>query len=162
MVSFTWSVVDSPVGKLLLVRSPEGLVRIAFEAEDFDRQLALLSGGTREAEDPQTAAQLTEYFAGARRTFSLPLDWRLTAGFRGRVQRALLDIPYGATATYADLARRLGNPHASRAVGSGCARNPLPIVAPCHRVTRSDGSLGGYLAGAGVKKQLIDLEASHV
>ncbi len=162
MVTFTWSVVDTPVGKLLLVRSPQGLARVAFEAEGLDRQLALLGADTREAEDPEAVAQLAEYFAGTRREFALPLDWRLTGGFHGRVQRALVDIPYGATITYADLARRAGNPNAARAVGSACARNPLPIVAPCHRVTRSDGSLGEYLAGPEVKRQLIELEASHV
>ncbi len=107
------------------------------------------------------AAQLDEYFAGARRTFSVPIDESLTSGFRQRVQRLLTDIPYGATTTYAQLADAAANPKAVRAVGSACARNPVPIIVPCHRVLRSDGSLGGYRGGVEAKRFLLELETRN-
>ncbi|WP_291313389.1 methylated-DNA--[protein]-cysteine S-methyltransferase [Corynebacterium sp. UBA2622] len=161
MESYTWCELDSPVGKLLAVRSDRGLVRVVFEREGFAEELAKLSGEQREALDAEAAAQFAGYFAGARKEFTLPLDWSLTGGFREEVQRAMLGIPYGSTVSYGELARHLGHPGANRAVGTGCARNPLPIVVPCHRVTRSGGAPGNYLAGPDVKKHLLNLEAAH-
>ncbi len=106
------------------------------------------------------ARELGEYFAGRRRAFDLPLDWRLSAGFRRTVLRHLPEIGYGHTASYAAIAQLAGNPKAVRAVGSACATNPMPVVVPCHRVVRSDGSMGGYLGGADAKRTLLTLEAA--
>jgi methylated-DNA-[protein]-cysteine S-methyltransferase len=106
------------------------------------------------------ARQLDEYFAGRRQRFDLPLDWRLSAGFRRTVLHRLPEIPYGETATYAALAAMAGRPRAIRAVGSACATNPLPVVVPCHRVVRSDGTVGGYLGGVEAKAALLALEAA--
>ena len=90
----------------------------------------------------------------------MPLDWRLSAGFRNTVLRRLPEIGYGRTASYAAVAKLAGNPTAVRAVGSACATNPLPIVVPCHRVVRSDGAMGGYLGGVEAKRILLTLEAA--
>jgi methylated-DNA-[protein]-cysteine S-methyltransferase len=106
------------------------------------------------------AQQFDEYFAGTRRTFDLPLDLSLSTGFRQLVQRHLPTIAYGHTESYAQVARRVGNPKAVRAVGSACATNPLPVVVPCHRVLRADGSLGGYIGGLAAKAALLELEAA--
>ena len=163
--SVTYRYVDSPVGELLVAATERGVVYLAFACEESAEVLALLNNkigpATMGASPVLTlaAAQLDEYFAGARRTFSVPIDESLTSGFRQRVQRLLTDIPYGATTTYAQLADAAANPKAVRAVGSACARNPVPIIVPCHRVLRSDGSLGGYRGGVEAKEMLLRLES---
>lgn len=155
---------DSPVGPLLLAATEIGLVRIAFAVQDHDRVLDELAGalGPRILADrpalDHVARELDEYFSGARRTFDLPLDHRLAGGFRAQVLARLPEIGYGRTASYAQLARSSGHPRAVRAVGSACGANPLPIVVPCHRVVRSDGSSGGYAGGAEAKVTLLALE----
>jgi methylated-DNA-[protein]-cysteine S-methyltransferase len=107
------------------------------------------------------ARELDEYFAGRRRSFDLPLDWRLATGFRRTVLGALArDVGYGHTASYAAVAALAGNPKAFRAAATACATNPLPVIVPCHRVVRSDGSLGGYLGGVAAKQALLALEAA--
>lgn len=105
----------------------------------------------------RAAAELAEYFAGNRREFTVPIDLRV-AGFRGEVVHALPTIGYGSRESYKDLAARVGNPGAVRAVGSACANNPIPIFVPCHRVVRSDGSWGHYRGGVDAKTFLLDLE----
>lgn len=163
--SVTYRYVDSPVGELLVAATERGVVYLAFACEESAEVLALLNnkiGPATMGTSPVltlAAAQLDEYFAGARRTFSVPIDEALTSGFRQRVQRLLTDIPYGATTTYAQLADAAANPKAARAVGSACARNPVPIIVPCHRVLRSDGSLGGYRGGVEAKEMLLRLES---
>lgn len=163
--SVTYRYVDSPVGELLVAATERGVVYLAFACEESAEVLALLNnkiGPATMGTSPVltlAAAQLDEYFAGARRTFSVPIDEALTSGFRQRVQRLLTDIPYGATTTYAQLADAAANPKAVRAVGSACARNPVPIIVPCHRVLRSDGSLGGYRGGVEAKEMLLRLES---
>jgi methylated-DNA-[protein]-cysteine S-methyltransferase len=102
--------------------------------------------------------QFDEYFAGRRTVFDLPLNYALSSGFRQVVQRHLSEIPYGHTQSYRDVARIVGNPGAVRAVGTACATNPLPIVVPCHRVLRADGTLGGYAGGLDAKATLLSLE----
>ncbi|TXS61574.1 cysteine methyltransferase [Corynebacterium sp. LK14] len=162
--SVTYRYVDSPVGELLVAATERGVVYLAFACEDSAEVLARLNdkiGPVSKGTSPEltlAAAQLDEYFAGARRTFSVPIDAALTSGFRQCVQRLLSDIPYGATSTYAQLADAAANPKAVRAVGSACARNPVPIIVPCHRVLRSDGSLGGYRGGVAAKELLLRLE----
>lgn len=106
------------------------------------------------------ARELDQYFSGARRTFDLPLDLSLSHGFRQLVQRHLPEIAYGRTLSYGEVARLVGNPKAVRAVGTACATNPLPVVVPCHRVLRADGTLGGYAGGAAAKSVLLDLESA--
>ena len=106
------------------------------------------------------AQELDEYFERRRKTFDLPLDLRLATGFRRNVIAHLPDISYGATATYAEVARLVDNPKAVRAVGTACATNPLPLVVPCHRVVRSDGTAGQYVGGAAAKRTLLDLETA--
>ena len=160
-VAFT--TIDSPIGRVLLARTSRGLVRIVFAHEDFGHALDLLesrSSGVHEDRERLTdsVGEFSEYFAGQRRTFGLPLDFSLSAGFRRRVQEALPRIPYGQTRSYAEVAALVGNPRAVRAVGTSCARNPLPIVVPCHRVVRSDGSLGGYAYGLKIKEELLKRE----
>jgi methylated-DNA-[protein]-cysteine S-methyltransferase len=108
----------------------------------------------------RAAAELEEYFARRRTSFDLPLDFALSRGFRGEVQRLLPSIAYGHTTSYARLADAAGRPRAFRAVGTACATNPLPVVVPCHRVLRGDGSLGGYVGGLDVKRALLSLEAA--
>lgn len=156
--------IDTPVGRLLLAATERGLVRVAFEREDFDTVLTTLATriSPRVLEAPRrldaVAAELEEYFAGTRRTFDLPLDHALSSGFRGLVQRHLPDIGYGHTLSYGEVAELVGNPRAVRAVDSACATNPLPVVVPCHRVLRSDGTLGDYIGGPEAKTTLLQLE----
>lgn len=164
LLDVSYRVVDSPVGKLLLAATPQGLVRVAFESEGFGAVLDSLAEhlGPRMMETPEAlepvVVELAEYFAGERERFDLVLDRSLSAGFRSTIHHLLPDIGYGRTWTYKELAARAGNPRAVRAVGTACARNPLPVIVPCHRVLRSDGSLGGYLGGTPAKRHLLELE----
>jgi len=166
LLDVAYRTVDTPVGELLLAATPRGLVRVAFRVEGHDAALALLARevSPRILRAPSrldaAAREIEEYFAGRRSTFDLPLDLRLARGFRRRVLAHLARIRYGTTASYTQIARRAGSPGAVRAVGTACARNPLPIVVPCHRVLRSDGTLGGYAGGLDAKRALLDLEAS--
>jgi methylated-DNA-[protein]-cysteine S-methyltransferase len=166
VLDVAFRIVDSPVGPLLLASTEQGLVRVAYASEDHDAVLQVLADkvSPRILQAPArldlAARELDEYFGGRRRAFDLPLDWRLSAGFRRAVLGHLADIGYGHTASYAAVARLAGNPKAVRAVGTACATNPMPVVVPCHRVVRSDGSLGGYLGGADAKRTLLTLEAA--
>ncbi len=165
LLDVAYRMVDTPVGPLLVAATAAGLVRVAYTDEDHDRVLAQLAErvGPRilqaRAGLEAAARQLDEYFARRRRRFDLPLDWRLSDGFRRRVLHHLGDIAYGSTASYAAVAAAVGHPRAARAVGTACATNPLPVVVPCHRVVRSDGSLGGYGGGIPAKQALLQLEA---
>jgi methylated-DNA-[protein]-cysteine S-methyltransferase len=158
--------VATPVGSLLLAATEEGLVRVAYESQDHDRVLATLADlvSPRILRAPArldpVARQLEEYFGGQRHRFDLPLDFRLAHGFRREVLSVLPDIGYGHTESYAQVAAAAGSPRAVRAVGTACALNPLPVVVPCHRVIRSDGSLGQYAGGAAAKEMLLHLEGA--
>ena len=148
----------SPVGLLALVASDAGLVAVLWE-EDDPARVRLPATGER-PDHPilrQTAAQLADYFAGARRQFDLPLDFRGTA-FQQRVWAALLAIPFGETRSYGAIASAIGQPTASRAVGAANGRNPISIIAPCHRVVGSNGALTGFAGGLAAKTWLIDHE----
>jgi methylated-DNA-[protein]-cysteine S-methyltransferase len=107
----------------------------------------------------RAAREIEEYFDRRRSVFDLPLDLRLAHGFRRTVLSHLPEIGYGRTASYAAVAALAGNPKAVRAVGTACATNPLPVIVPCHRVVRSDGSIGRYVGGTDVKQALLTLEA---
>lgn len=164
VVDVAYTELDSPVGRLLLAATTAGLVRVAFDGQDHDAALQQLADrvSPRVLRAPQRLApavrQLEEYFAGRRTAFDLPLDLRLAAGFRLAVLTRLRDVAYGHTASYADLAAAAGSPRAVRAVGTACAMNPLPLVVPCHRVVRSDGTPGQYAGGAAAKLTLLALE----
>lgn len=157
-LSFTH--LDSPVGKLKLISSDEGLTAILWEN---DRPTRVRLGEMTEDENHphlrQAIAQLNEYFARRRTAFEIPLDPRGTP-FQQQVWESLLEIPYGETRTYLDLARKLGNPNATRAVGAANGRNPISIIVPCHRVIGTSGSLTGFAGGLAVKEQLLRLESS--
>lgn len=168
LVDVGYVVHDSPVGRLLLAATPAGVVRVAFEAGNQGQVLQELATkiSPRVLESPgmfdSVRTQLDEYFAGTRTRFDLDVDRQLSHGFRRQVVTHLSEIPYGSTESYAQVAAALENPKAVRAVGSACATNPIPIIVPCHRVLRSDGSLGGYLGGLHAKTLLLDLErGSH-
>ena len=167
VLDIAYRTVDTPVGRLLLAATERGLVRVAYASEDHDAVLQTLAEriSPRILHTPArldaAAVELEEYFAGQRRAFDVPLDWRLTGGFRSTVLHHLAtDLGYGQTASYGTVARLAGNPKAIRAVGTACATNPLPVVVPCHRVVRSDGSLGGYLGGLEAKRILLTLETA--
>lgn len=148
----------SPVGELRLVASDAGLVAVLWPDDD-PRRVPL--GPLVEAPDHPilvaTARQLDAYFAGRRDRFDIPLDMRGT-DFQKRVWAALLTINFGETRSYGALARQIGRPSASRAVGAANGRNPLSIVAPCHRVIGSNGALTGFAGGIAAKRYLLDLE----
>lgn len=156
--------VASPVGDLLLAATEAGLVRVAFAAEDHDAVLATLAQrvGPRIAHCPArldaVTGQLDDYFAGSRHDVDVPVDLRLAQGFRRTVVQQLRRIGYGERTSYAEVASAVGSPGAVRAVGTACARNPLPVVIPCHRVVRSDGSPGQYAGGAAAKVLLLEFE----
>jgi methylated-DNA-[protein]-cysteine S-methyltransferase len=166
VLDVAYRTVDSPVGTLLLAATHAGLVRVAFAVEDHDKVLQGLADriSPRVLAAPErlsvVARELDEYFSGRRHEFDLALDWQLSAGFRREILGRIRDIGYGRTATYASLAREAGNPKAVRAVGGACATNPLPVVVPCHRVLRTDGTLGGYVGGLDAKRALLGLEAA--
>ena len=166
LLDVAYTTIDSPVGTLLLAATPKGLVRVAYDIEDHDRVLAALSQrlSPRVLRAPRrldaAARELDEYFTRQRRAFDLPLDLSLSTGFRRLVQRRLPEIGYGQTRTYRQVADLVGNPKAVRAVGTACATNPLPVVVPCHRVLRADGTPGGYVGGPGAKNALLSLEAA--
>ncbi|MGW9405769.1 methylated-DNA--[protein]-cysteine S-methyltransferase [Arthrobacter sp. NPDC055585] len=166
LLDVAYTVMPSPVGELLLAATPAGLVRVGFGVEGHDAVLAQLGAriSPRILQAPERLAepvrQLQEYFAGTRREFSLALDFRLATGFRRTVVEHLPDIGYGSTTSYAALAALAGSPGAVRAAGTACARNPLPVVVPCHRVVRSDGKIGNYLGGTEAKATLLAMEAA--
>ena len=157
--------VDSPLGSLLLVASPAGLVRVAFSVEDHEEVLDGLAAQTREgvgwagAALDEQARQFEDYFAGRRDGFTIPLDLPdPPPTFGARVLQVVRRVPFGAVATYTDIAVLAGRPDSVRAAGAACARNPLPIVVPCHRVVKLDGSPGQYVAGSAAKRWLLRFE----
>jgi methylated-DNA-[protein]-cysteine S-methyltransferase len=166
LLDVAYRTVDSPVGTLLLAATSRGLVRVAYDVEGHDRVLDTLASrlSPRVLRAPKrldaVARELEEYFDGRRRSFDLPLDLSLSKGFRLLVQQHLPSIGYAQTRSYRQVAELVGNPKAVRAVGTACATNPLPVVLPCHRVLRADGTPGGYAGGPAAKTTLLNLEAA--
>lgn len=166
VLDVAYRTIDTPLGALLLAATEQGLVRVAYACEDHDGVLERLASrvSPRLLHAPArldlAAREIEEYFAGRRQQFDLPLDFRLSGGFRRTVLSHLRDIAYGRTASYAALAAAAGNPRAVRAAGTACATNPLPVVVPCHRVVRSDGTVGQYVGGTDAKKLLLALESA--
>ena len=157
-MNYDW--MESPVGELLIVADETTLRMISFREGRYPGKVAdgWRRGGAVVA---NAREQLGEYFAGRRRRFDLPLAPSGTA-FQLHAWQALQDIPYGATCSYGEQARAMGQPRAVRAVGAANGRNPIPIVVPCHRVIGGDGKLTGYAGGLDIKKFLIELEGRHV
>lgn len=166
LIDVAYTAIDSPLGQLLLAATPKGLVRVAYASEDHDRVLQTLGQklSPRILRAPkrldEVAREIDEYFGRRRQVFDLKLDLSLSHGFRQLVQTHLPEIGYGQTRSYREVAELVGNPKAVRAVGTACATNPLPVVVPCHRVLRSDGTLGGYIGGLEAKTALLNLEAA--
>lgn len=156
---------DTPLGRLLLAATDQGLVRVAFDTEARDDVLGQLATAIspRVVEDPRqldgVRTALDAYFAHAGSLADVRVDLRLVRGpFRQLVLAQLRRIPSGDVQTYAELAAAAGSPSAIRAAGSGCATNPVPIIVPCHRVVRTGGGLGGYVGGIERKAWLLDHE----
>jgi methylated-DNA-[protein]-cysteine S-methyltransferase len=164
LLDVSYATAETPVGDLLVAATPRGLVRISFTAGDEVLQELSESLSPRVLEAPArldpVRRELDEYFEGRRHRFELPLDWSLTQGFFRRVLRATARIGYGRVRTYTEVAASAGRPRAVRAAGNAVGSNPIPIVVPCHRVVRSDGAVGQYLAGSEVKAALLQLEAA--
>ncbi|HEX7694855.1 MAG TPA: methylated-DNA--[protein]-cysteine S-methyltransferase [Sphingomonas sp.] len=161
-MTYVYAIQPSPVGKLKLVASDHGLAAILWENDREDR--VKLGTMTERPDHPilvETKRQLGEYFASQRTAFDLPLDFHGT-DFQKSVWAALLRIPFGETRTYADIARELDRPTAFRAVGAANGKNPISIVAPCHRVIGTDGTLTGFAGGLEGKAFLLELEGARI
>lgn len=164
LLDVAYANVDSPFGPLLLAATPRGLVRVNLPNYDPEETLEELATkvSPRVLEAPakleRARRELDLYFDRQLTEFDLPIDWQLTQGFRGKVQRAIGRIPYGQTRTYTEMARSAGNERAVRAAGTACGHNPIPIFVPCHRVLRSGGGLGGYGGGLPMKEELLRIE----
>jgi len=157
-MSLFFTYLQSPVGRLKLVASDVGLVAILWEKDDPDRvPLGAMVEKPDHAVLAETSCELGDYFAGQRQAFAVKLDFRGTE-FQKAVWAALVGIPYGETRSYGQLAQQLGRPGASRAVGAANGRNPISIIAPCHRVLGSNGALTGFAGGLDAKRYLLDHE----
>jgi methylated-DNA-[protein]-cysteine S-methyltransferase len=170
LLDVAYATEDTPVGRLLLAVTPEGLVRVAYldAGDDEDSVLQALADrvsprvltAPRRLDEPRR--ELDEYFAGERRDFEFPIDWRLMRGFGRRVLEITAAIPFGSVSTYGKVAAEAGSPRGARAAGNALGANPLPIVVPCHRVLHADGGLGGYTGGLDRKRTLLGIEGREV
>lgn len=160
--------VEGPFGSVFMASTGQGLCRVSFRTneEKFARQL-FERGLLPERDERRTRkerAELSEYLAGHRKRFELPLDFRLVTPFQHKVLSATARIPFGHCVSYSEIARRIGQPQARRAVGGALGKNPIAIVVPCHRVIAADGSIGGYTGGVDIKRALFrieDIEIQH-
>jgi methylated-DNA-[protein]-cysteine S-methyltransferase len=166
--------VSSPIGELILAATPEGVreIEFAFNHPEDTFATRLRERGAepirlRQMEEAppevrqhleRAATQLREYFGGTRDRFDVSLDWGAMAPFQRAVLEATAAVPFGALDTYAGIARKIGKPGATRAVGNALGRNPIPVIVPCHRIVRSDSTLGGYTGGLHIKERLLSLE----
>jgi methylated-DNA-[protein]-cysteine S-methyltransferase len=148
----TWTEIDSPIGKLRLLADGDKLVAIEFEDQHSDRGEEGINTILRD-----TREQLAEYFIGKRQRFDIPLGAGGTE-FQHSVWNALVEIPYGRTCSYGDIAKKLDKPKAVRAVGAANGKNPIPIIVPCHRVIGANGKLTGFAGGLDIKERLLSLE----
>jgi methylated-DNA-[protein]-cysteine S-methyltransferase len=166
LLDVAYGTYDSPLGPLTVMVTRRGLVRLSYPGEGIAAQLDELSErvSPRILEAPERTdavrRQLDEYFEGERRTFEVPIDWRLVRGFAGNVLRATARIPFGSVSSYREVAAEAGSPNAYRAAGNALGSNPVPIVVPCHRVLHVGGGLGGYTGGLDRKRFLLRLEGA--
>jgi methylated-DNA-[protein]-cysteine S-methyltransferase len=160
-MTYFYKTMKSPVGELRLIANDKGLAAVLWEK---DNPCRVRLGPVSEAKDHpvllETERQLKDYFAGKRKSFSLKLDFKGTE-FQKKVWEALLTIPFGETRSYGQIAKQIRSPKAVRAVGAANARNPISIVAPCHRVIGSTGKLTGFAGGLEVKARLLALEEAN-
>ena len=166
--------IGSPIGDLILAATPEGLREIEFGSHMSDdefvarqRERGVNPVRLERIDDAapevqvilrRAASELREYFGGQRAQFDVPLDWSRMAPFQRAVLEATATVPFGHVDTYAGIARKIGKPGATRAVGNALGRNPIPVIVPCHRVIRSDATIGGYTGGLGIKHRLLAIE----
>ena len=165
LLDIAYTAMDSPIGPLLLAATNAGVVAVAFSGKHDDtlNELAMrVSPRILEAPGRLDAVrrELDAYFEGKLRDFSVPLDWSLVGTFSRRVLDRTAQIPYGGVSSYRDVARSIGTPLAARAVGNALGSNPIPVIVPCHRVTRTGGALGGYGGGLDRKTYLLTLEGA--
>ncbi|HEX3618336.1 MAG TPA: methylated-DNA--[protein]-cysteine S-methyltransferase [Solirubrobacteraceae bacterium] len=167
LIDVSYVVEDSPVGRLLLAATGDGLVCLHYVDQDGDLELSLEQLAARLSPRVLLAPrrldaprrELDEFFGGSRRDFDLPLDYSLVKpGFTRRVLEQTARIPFGETVSYKGIAGRAGNDRAFRAAGTALGSNPLPIVVPCHRVLHAGGGLGGYTGGLDIKRKLLTIE----
>jgi methylated-DNA-[protein]-cysteine S-methyltransferase len=166
LLDVAYTTEDSPIGRLLLAVTPQGLLRLAYldEAGDEDAVLQALAErvspriltAPRRLDEPRR--ELEEYFDGRRRRFEVPIDWQLMRGFGRRILEITANIPFGSVSTYGKVAAEAGSPRGARAAGNALGANPLPIVVPCHRVLHAGGGLGGYTGGLDRKRTLLAIE----
>lgn len=163
-MNVAYTIIDSPQGPIYAAEIHDGLIFVGIGSNAYRQMVAF---ARQWVPDPQirpsvidATQQLTQYLAGDRRIFDLPLVLYGTE-FQKAVWRKLLDIPYGLTISYGRLAESIGRPKAARAVGRACGANPIPLVVPCHRVLASDGGLGGYGGGLEWKRWLLALEGAR-
>ncbi|UNO42686.1 methylated-DNA--[protein]-cysteine S-methyltransferase [Streptomyces sp. MST-110588] len=164
---WAWRVLETPIGPLLLAVTREGLAQVVFHSDQRTTRRAVTRLRQAFGTDPladlphlaTAVSELTAYFTGRLHTFTVPLDWSLSGGFNERVLRELAaGVPYGSVVGYQDLADRVGERGAARAVGAAMGSNPLPVVVPCHRVVAADGGIGGFGGGLETKRLLLALE----
>jgi methylated-DNA-[protein]-cysteine S-methyltransferase len=162
MKRYVHKTMQSPVGRLKLIGSGAGLAAILWDADERKGRVRIDPGEEHQTHPVLRKAetQLNEYFTGKRKTFSLKLDLIGTA-FQKKVWRALLNIPFGETRTYAEIAKQIGRPSAARAVGAANGKNPISIIAPCHRLVGSTGALHGFAGGLATKAKLLRMEADR-
>jgi methylated-DNA-[protein]-cysteine S-methyltransferase len=167
LVDVAYATAESPIGPLVVAATRRGLVRLALPGLTVESVVDELAADVSprvlewRGRLDQALRELDEYFAGRRRAFDVPLDWRLTrAPFARKVLRATARVPFGLTTTYAEVASKAGSPGASRAAGNALGGNAIPIVVPCHRVLRSGGAIGGYGGGPEVKEFLLRHEGA--
>jgi methylated-DNA-[protein]-cysteine S-methyltransferase len=160
-MTYVYKFIDSPLGQLKLVASEKGLAAVLWENDDPRRvRLGPLVEDSDNRLLKEAEKQLNAYFKGELKKFTVPLDFKGT-DFQKSVWTALLTIPFGETRSYAQIARQIGKPEASRAVGAANGRNPISIIAPCHRVLGSNGRLTGFAAGLEAKDELLKLEGRN-
>ena len=163
--TINWATLDSPLGTIYMARNTAGICKLDF-GTDEDGFMEALDPLARTEHDPNplstTMKQLDEYFTGRRQRFDVPVDLSQVTDFQRDVLHAAETIPAGAVWTYGDVAKQIGKPQASRAVGQALGRNPIPIIVPCHRVIGSNGQMVGYSGGGGIesKKWLLRLEGA--
>lgn len=162
-----YGLMESPVGDLLLVMTDDGVADVGYLANHGREEhfAELEERGILASERPARVQavrdQLEEYFAHQRTAFTLPVDLAGLTPFTREVLEATSDVPFGKVSTYQHIASSIGRPGATRAVGNALGRNPVPVIVPCHRVVRSDGSMGWYTGGAHIKERLLDIEGVH-
>ncbi|MEA2531548.1 MAG: methylated-DNA-[protein]-cysteine S-methyltransferase [Thermomicrobiales bacterium] len=160
--------IDSPIGPLFIAASDAGVCEIGFGSSETEAtfQHHLQERGFRPVPDWNAVAgvarQLREYFGGERDRFEVPLDFSGVSPFTRSVLTATAEVPYGRLSTYRHIAQQVGRPSATRAVGNALGRNPIPVIVPCHRIVRSDASLGGYTGGLEIKERLLSLEGVYL